>query len=193
MAIYAAVVDHMDQAVGALVAGLQQRGVLDNTLILFMSDNGGNAESGPRGRLEGRTARRRQSDRLLRPVVGHAGEHAVPPLQALQPRRRHRHAADRALAGRHPRRNGELRHQPGHLIDIMATVRGRRPARPIRRSSTASRSSRWKGVSLRRRSPDQPIERDAPLLGARRQRRRARRRLEAGPSRSQRRRGSFTT
>ena len=39
----------MDQAIGDLVAGLKERGVLDNTLILFMSDNGGNAEAGPGG------------------------------------------------------------------------------------------------------------------------------------------------
>lgn len=53
MAVYAAVVHRMDRAVGDLVDGLRQRGVLDNTLILFMSDNGGNAESGPNGRTEG--------------------------------------------------------------------------------------------------------------------------------------------
>jgi arylsulfatase len=43
MATYAAVVNRMDKSIGDLVAGLKQRGVLDNTLILFMSDNGGNA------------------------------------------------------------------------------------------------------------------------------------------------------
>ncbi len=53
MAIYAAVVAHLDKAVGQLVDGLAQRGVLENTVILFMSDNGGNAESGPNGKLEG--------------------------------------------------------------------------------------------------------------------------------------------
>lgn len=53
MSIYAACVYHMDKEVGVLVAGLAQRGLLDNTLILFMSDNGGNYESGPNGRLEG--------------------------------------------------------------------------------------------------------------------------------------------
>ncbi len=49
MAIYAACVDHMDQGVGRLVTDLKQQGVLDNTLILFLSDNGGNAEGGPNG------------------------------------------------------------------------------------------------------------------------------------------------
>ena len=38
---------------GTLVDGLERRGVLDNTLILFLSDNGGNAEGGPPGTTRG--------------------------------------------------------------------------------------------------------------------------------------------
>ena len=53
MAVYAACVSHMDTAVGRLVAALKDRRVLDDTLILFMSDNGGNAEGGVDGRAEG--------------------------------------------------------------------------------------------------------------------------------------------
>ena len=53
MAIYAAIIVRMDQAVGTLVQRLEDAGELDNTLILFLSDNGGNAESGPDGRTLG--------------------------------------------------------------------------------------------------------------------------------------------
>lgn len=53
MAVYAAMVSRMDRAIGDLVAGLKQRGVFDNTLILFMSDNGGNAEGGIKGKATG--------------------------------------------------------------------------------------------------------------------------------------------
>jgi arylsulfatase len=53
MAVYAATISRMDTAIGDLVAGLKERGQLDNTLIFFMSDNGGNAESGPDGRMPG--------------------------------------------------------------------------------------------------------------------------------------------
>ena len=53
MAIYAAMIDAIDRSVGTLVDGLKERGVLDNTLILFLVDNGGNAESGPDGDQEG--------------------------------------------------------------------------------------------------------------------------------------------
>jgi arylsulfatase len=53
MAIYAAMIDEVDKNVGRLVGALRERGQLDNTLILFLSDNGGNAESGVKGKYLG--------------------------------------------------------------------------------------------------------------------------------------------
>lgn len=50
MAVYAAAVSRVDASVGRIVADLERHGELDNTLILIMSDNGGNAEAGPQGR-----------------------------------------------------------------------------------------------------------------------------------------------
>ncbi|MGF1449924.1 MAG: arylsulfatase [Opitutales bacterium] len=44
MAVYAAQIEHMDRAVGRLLTQLETLGQLDNTLIFFMSDNGGCAE-----------------------------------------------------------------------------------------------------------------------------------------------------
>lgn len=44
MAVYAAMVDRMDQNIGRVVALLRERKQLDNTLLLFLSDNGGCAE-----------------------------------------------------------------------------------------------------------------------------------------------------
>ncbi len=38
---YAAMVDSMDQAVGAIIEALDHQGLRDNTLVLFFSDNGG--------------------------------------------------------------------------------------------------------------------------------------------------------
>jgi len=45
MAIYAAMVDRIDQNIGKLLQKLKETGKLDNTLILFASDNGACAEN----------------------------------------------------------------------------------------------------------------------------------------------------
>ena len=45
MEIYAAMLDRVDQNVGRLIGKLRKQGRLDNTLIMFASDNGGCAES----------------------------------------------------------------------------------------------------------------------------------------------------
>jgi arylsulfatase len=44
MAVYAAMIEQMDRGVGAIVDEVRERGELDNTLIVFLSDNGGSAE-----------------------------------------------------------------------------------------------------------------------------------------------------
>jgi arylsulfatase A-like enzyme len=47
MAVHAAMIDRMDQGVGKIVAKLSQMKLLDNTLILFLSDNGASPENYP--------------------------------------------------------------------------------------------------------------------------------------------------
>lgn len=49
MAIYAAMVDLMDQGIGQIIQTLEEKNELDNTLIVFLSDNGASAEAGPLG------------------------------------------------------------------------------------------------------------------------------------------------
>ena len=49
MAIYAAMIDRMDQQIGRVTADLRARGELDDTLIMFLSDNGACAEWDPFG------------------------------------------------------------------------------------------------------------------------------------------------
>ena len=129
MEVYAAQIDRMDQGIGRIVAALDEGGQLDNTLIIFLSDNGACAEDIPEdvgvdelvnklmiaraktrsgepvhfGNDTGPHARAREHLPELRHRVGEPVEHAVSALQTLDPRRRHLDAADRALAERHPR------------------------------------------------------------------------------------------
>lgn len=49
MAVYASMVQGIDMNLARIIARLEQQGQLDNTIIMFMSDNGGNAEGGIMG------------------------------------------------------------------------------------------------------------------------------------------------
>lgn len=54
MEVYAAMVDRMDQGIARITATLKEKKIFDNTLILFMQDNGGCQEAygrNPRGTL----------------------------------------------------------------------------------------------------------------------------------------------
>lgn len=57
MAIYAAMIDRMDQNIGRLIEDLKRKNIYDNTIIMFLNDNGACAEndmlgSGPKEQLE---------------------------------------------------------------------------------------------------------------------------------------------
>jgi arylsulfatase len=49
MAIYAAMIDHMDQDIGRVIENLRSHNDLDNTIVFFLSDNGACAEWAPFG------------------------------------------------------------------------------------------------------------------------------------------------
>ena len=158
MAVYAAVVHHMDKAVGDLVAGLKQRGVLDNTLILFMSDNGGNAESGPNGKTIGDPSQGK-SDWFC-------GESWA--FVENTPFRRFKHFNHEGgiaspLIAHWPQgiaAKNELRTQPAHLIDVMATcvdVTGAAYPKDFKGHAITP----MEGRSLVPAFANKPIERDA--------------------------------
>jgi len=119
MSVYAATITLMDKAIGDLVAGLKERGELDNTLILFLSDNGGNAEAGIAGRTEGD------------PTQANSDWFSGESWAFLQntPFRRYKHYNHEGgiatpLIAHWPngiKARNELRTQPGHLIDILPT------------------------------------------------------------------------
>jgi arylsulfatase len=113
----------IDQNVGKLVAHLKERGELDNTLILFLSDNGGNAESGPNGIYEGDNPGGPRS----RVFLGQSWA-----TLNNTPLRRYKHFTHEGgistpliahwPAGIAQERRGQFERQPGHLVDVMATV-----------------------------------------------------------------------
>lgn len=45
MSVHAAMIDRMDQGIGRIITALRETGQLDNTLIVFLSDNGASAEN----------------------------------------------------------------------------------------------------------------------------------------------------
>jgi arylsulfatase len=120
MAVYAAQIDRMDQGIGRVLRKVRQTGQEDNTLILFLADNGGCHEEriateqvgvapGPRESFTsyGRPWANASNTpfRLFKHWVHEGG--ISTPLIASWPR-----------VMRHP---NTLHHQPGHITDIMAT------------------------------------------------------------------------
>jgi arylsulfatase A-like enzyme len=124
MEIYAAQIDCIDQNVGRLVAKLKALGQFDNTLILFLSDNGCSAEGGPGGFSRGRE----------HAPIGTPLSYASAGLEWANasdtPFRRfksdtHEGGIATPFIAHWPsgiQARGELRHEPGHIVDLMPTL-----------------------------------------------------------------------
>ncbi len=143
MAIYAAMVDHMDQAVGRIVDALERTGQLDNTLIVYFHDNGACSEHlGGNGwntatnilakaKAEGKTVA--VGDHFDVPMggpltygsVGHNWANAQnTPLRRYKSNVHEGGACTPAIvhwpAGLKPK-PGSITRQRGHVVDLMAT------------------------------------------------------------------------
>ena len=122
MAIYAAMIEEVDKNIGKLVAALKDRGQLDNTLILFLSDNGGNAEAGVKGKYIGEHPGDPHSDVFIGKCWAHLNN---------TPFRKYKHYNHEGgiatpliahwPAGIKDSGTGAWITSPTHLIDIMAT------------------------------------------------------------------------
>ncbi len=121
MAVYSAQVDEMDQGVGHVIDALKDTGRFDNTLVLFMSDNGGCAEEIHREDLEDwhEIGQQHTWESYGRPWANYSNT----------PFREYKHWVHEGgiatpLIAHWPAgivNPGRIDHQPGHLIDIMAT------------------------------------------------------------------------
>ncbi|TVY11109.1 arylsulfatase [Paenibacillus cremeus] len=145
MEIYAAQIDRMDQGIGRIIRQLEESGQLDNTLIMFLSDNGGCAEElapGPGTNLvRGKSARAetKKGEPVLfgnTPGIMPGGETTYQSYglcwanMSNTPFRLYKHwvhegGISTPFIAHWPERikdQGALRHTPGQLTDIMATI-----------------------------------------------------------------------
>ncbi|MBC8356663.1 MAG: arylsulfatase [Planctomycetes bacterium] len=158
MEVYAAMVDSMDQGIGRIVDTLHSANEFDNTLILFLQDNGGCAETLGRKPRNGLLSR---PDKATLPLMAtnELQTQMIPPQTrdgyptimgpgampgpdgtyiaygrgwanvSNTPFREYKHwvhegGISTPLIAHWPaklKRAGMLEHQPGHLVDIMAT------------------------------------------------------------------------
>ena len=122
MAIYAAQIDRVDQGIGRLVGKLKQLGIFDNTLILFLADNGGCAEGGIWGFDRHKDKRIGTAESFSSYGLSWANASNTP--FRLYKHWVHEGGTATPLIAHWPaviKQRGKLTHQPGHVIDIMAT------------------------------------------------------------------------
>lgn len=147
MEVYAAQVDRMDQGIGRIIDALEETGRLDNTLIIFLSDNGACAEDIPEGvtvdelvnKLMIAKARTRAGDEIHfgnNPAIMPGPENTYQSYGVAwanlsnTPFRLYKHwihegGISTPLICHWPRgikEKGGIRHAPGYLPDIMATL-----------------------------------------------------------------------
>jgi arylsulfatase len=165
MAVYAAMVERIDRSMGTLVEGLRRRGRLDNTLIVFLSDNGGNAEGGPAGETSGQG-----------PIGGPNSSVKLGMNWATltnTPFARYKHFTHEGgistpfiahwPRGIAPSRHGGFEKTPCHVIDVMATAADLAAARyPTERHGHAIEP--MEGISLRPAFEGKPLARPRPIF-----------------------------
>ncbi len=123
MAVYAAQVDRMDQCVGRVLKAISRAGAEENTLVLFLSDNGGCAEGGPVG-FDNR------KNGLPPGGVDSYMSYGLSWANASNtPFRRYKHWVHEGgiatpLIAYWPaviKNGGSITHQVGHIVDVMTT------------------------------------------------------------------------
>ena len=128
MALFAAIIDRLDQNVGRVVEHLRKIGELDDTLLLFVSDNGGTRETGLFGiKGENNTVETYKQWGRKGGWTSSYGQGwanlSNAPFRRYK-RENHEGGISTPFIIHWPkgiRAKGELRHQTAHLIDLMPT------------------------------------------------------------------------
>jgi len=118
MAVYAAQIDRMDQGIGKVLTKLRRIGAQENTLVMFLSDNGGCAETVNRGAKGVPPGEADSFLSYLRPWANVSNT----------PFRKYKHwvhegGISTPLIAHLPgvAKAGAITHETGHIADIMAT------------------------------------------------------------------------
>ncbi|MDF1744329.1 MAG: arylsulfatase [Gimesia sp.] len=123
MAIYAAMIDRVDQNIGKLVHWLKVNQQYENTLILFLSDNGGCAEGGKLGRGEFFDIEKRNQQPANSYGIAWANASNTP--FRLYKHYAHEGGAATPFIMHWPKQIKPVKHwfrEPAQLIDIMPTI-----------------------------------------------------------------------
>ena len=133
MAVYAAMVEIMDRNIGRVIDDLRSHGELDNTLVLFTSDNGACAEwdpygfdinSGPQNRLHRGAELREMGQPGTYHSYGSAWANACNTPWRLYKHYAHEGGISSPLIAHWPKgssRRNAIEHYPLHIIDLMPT------------------------------------------------------------------------
>ncbi|MFK7850269.1 MAG: arylsulfatase [Akkermansiaceae bacterium] len=124
MSAYAGMIDRVDQKIGDLMAELKKNGEFDNTLIMFLSDNGACAEGGMLGGGDP-VAGRAKGKGSFHPALGKAWANASATPYRLYKHYAHEGGANTPFIAHWPARikaDRDWFRQPAHIIDVMATV-----------------------------------------------------------------------
>ncbi|MBI4581034.1 MAG: arylsulfatase [Planctomycetes bacterium] len=119
MSVYAAQIDRMDQGIGRILDRIRRLGMEHSTLVMFLSDNGGDSEDIDEGK-PGAPVGTADSYRGYAPPWANVSN---APFRRYK-RQVHEGGIATPLIVRWPavvRRGDGLRHAPGHVIDLMPT------------------------------------------------------------------------
>lgn len=133
MAIHAAMIDRMDREIGRVLDQLRAMGALDNTVVMFASDNGSSAEFLNRGDKHDPAASMGSGESFLCLGPGWSAVGNAP--FRLHKSWVHEGGISTPLIVQWPegiRSKGKLRHAVGHVIDIVPTLLELAGAKPDR-------------------------------------------------------------
>ena len=126
MSIYAAMIDRIDQNIGKLLQKLEETGKLDNTLILFASDNGACAENYEK-KIGSENSKGAPGTLAYWASVGEDWANVCNTPYRYFKNNSYEGGICTPFIAWWPktiRQNGSINNQPLHFVDIMATFKG---------------------------------------------------------------------